>query len=196
MEIFNYIAVAVSIILGLGLTCLLDGASNLILARRRISVYWIHIVWVIIAILLHIQFWWGFWRFHTFEEWTLISFVAYLSAPICLFVLGDLAFPDFRESPQCMRKHYYEHHRWFFGVLASYLLIVIITSSTIPEGGHWLQASNGVRLLAFGIALASAISKSEILHGILCILGFVVLVVFVLVFNSATLEIQSANSST
>ena len=58
MTHFEYIAVAVSIILGLGVIQLLSNSDRVFAKPCR---YWLHSAWVFILFWILVQNWWAFW---------------------------------------------------------------------------------------------------------------------------------------
>ena len=46
MDIFEYVAVLTSIIIGLGITHLLRGVAGLIQHPDQHRIYWVHLIWV------------------------------------------------------------------------------------------------------------------------------------------------------
>ena len=80
---FEFFAVAVSIILALGISRLLDGVLPSLHAARR---YWVHFLWVLHKLINHIIWWWGTWSANTFEGWNLAWFVWTLAGPIVLYL--------------------------------------------------------------------------------------------------------------
>ncbi len=59
MSAFEYFSVALSFVLGLGLTRLLLGALYVFRARERQRVHWIPILWAASIFLFQIQYWWA-----------------------------------------------------------------------------------------------------------------------------------------
>jgi len=47
MDPFSYLSVLISIILALGMTRVLAGVGELLPARSRRGLYWVHAVWVV-----------------------------------------------------------------------------------------------------------------------------------------------------
>lgn len=190
MAVFSYLSVVVSIIAGLALTHLLDGVSKLIQARERVTVYWVHLVWIVGVFFLITQFWWGFWILHFVETWTYPLFVFFLLEPLFLLVIGDLAFPDFpADKPLSLRTYYYDNHRWFFLAIAGYLVLTMIELVDLRAGGRWISIANGLRLVGVLIAVTAAFTRSHRLHAVLSIVAITLLGVFVLLFNTQPLTL-------
>src|SRR5262245_10261047 len=94
MDPFSYLAVLISIILGLGITQLLSGLGRLLQDRRRVKVYWPTIVWVGLLLVVHVQTWWAMFGLRTLSNWSFLAFLLVLLQPIVLFLLAALILPD------------------------------------------------------------------------------------------------------
>ena len=82
MDAFNYLWVMVSIVLGLGLTQLFAGIGNLVQIRRRVKLYWLHSLWVLLLVGLHLHMWWSFWALRGIADWSYGAFVYILFGPM------------------------------------------------------------------------------------------------------------------
>jgi len=67
---FRYLAVMISMVLGFGLTTLCGGIGNLVQIRRRVKLYWLHSLWVVLLLVLHVHLWWVFWSLRGVADWT------------------------------------------------------------------------------------------------------------------------------
>src|SRR5215211_5228446 len=118
-SLFEILAVIVSVIVGLGLTRILQGVARMLEARARVRAYWVHLVFTGIVFLGHLLFWWLFWSSRRVEAWSFFPFLFLLLQPIILYLLAGLCFPDFfGTGPINFRTFYYRNHRWFFGLFA------------------------------------------------------------------------------
>jgi hypothetical protein len=132
MDQFNYLAVLISIILGLGITQLLSGVGRLLQARGRVQLYWPTLVWVAVLLLLHVQTWWAMFGLRTLQTWTFVAFLLVLLQPIVLFLLSALALPDpSSETSDDLRAHYYFHTKWFFGLAAGLIAVSLLRDRVI-----------------------------------------------------------------
>ena len=61
MELFEYVAVLTSIIIGLGMARLLSGLTRLIQHPEHAKPYWIHLCWVAYMFVYAVFWWW--WEF-------------------------------------------------------------------------------------------------------------------------------------
>jgi hypothetical protein len=60
MDPFSYLSVLISIILALGMTRVLAGVGEMLQARSRRRLYWVHAVWVVNLFLYLVVAWWDF----------------------------------------------------------------------------------------------------------------------------------------
>jgi hypothetical protein len=95
---FQYLAVLLSIVLGLGVTQLLTGVGRLVQARHAVRPYWPPLVWVALLLLVHVQSWWAMFELRTHAPWTFLQFLVVLLTPTTLYLMAALALPDVAES--------------------------------------------------------------------------------------------------
>ena len=74
MGAFEYLSVLISIILALGMTRVLGGVGEMLQARSRRRVYWVHAVWIVNLFLYLVIAWWIFYRWRDQQPWTLYLF--------------------------------------------------------------------------------------------------------------------------
>ena len=98
MTLFEYIAIATSLILSFSLARTLTNLAPIFSSEHR---YWVHSVWVMALLVSHPSMFWQFWLYQSAEAWTLVSFVLVLMGPVMLLILASLlvpigAVPDYR----------------------------------------------------------------------------------------------------
>src|SRR2546426_10627442 len=101
MDAFNYLSVMVSIVLGLGLTQLFAGIGNLVQIRHRVKLYWLHSLWVLLLIVLHLHMWWSFWELRGVAEWTYAKFVY-------VVIASHIIIPELIDSRIDIERHYFD----------------------------------------------------------------------------------------
>ena len=150
--------VLVSIIMGLGITKLLDGTVNALRADTLTKPGLIHSFWVLFLLLFHIATWLLRWRAADRPQWTGPEVVAFLFAPIVLFALASLVFP--RETREVdLNTYFIENRRPFFSLLAV-LFVAILVGPFVFYDTEALGAAAGVELNATGAALRVLIAVS------------------------------------
>ncbi len=124
---FEYVTVFISIILGLGVTQILTGIADLVHQNERVKIYWPHLVWVLIVLILQVQEWYITFERRTFGPWRLPIFLFVLLYPTVLFILARLLFPfSYGEETIDLRKFYYENYRriFLFGAILAFLSLL------------------------------------------------------------------------
>jgi hypothetical protein len=152
MDEFGYLAVILSIILGLSVTQLLQGLSQVINRRDRVRIYWPAIGWALLLLVIDVQAWWAMFGYRNRHAWTFLQFAVLLLETIVLYLLAALALPTpFGEETVDLRANYFRHARWFFGSFVTVLLVslmknVVMTGSLqgpLDLGFHFILDRRG-----------------------------------------------------
>jgi hypothetical protein len=169
VTLFEYLSVAVSLVLALGLAHLLASLKSLFSPGRR---YWLHTQLAAQLLLIHAMFWWVLWSFRD-AQWDFARFLLALAGPALLYVCATVLIPQ-SASPVSWRSHYYESHRWYFGGQA--LLLVQICLMIFSLGGPFILApTRPLFLLLLLNSIVGAVSKSPRVHGAVVVLGWLLL---------------------
>ena len=75
MDQFNYLAVLISIILGLGITQLLSGFGRWIEHRATFRAYAPAICWAFVLLVIQVQCWWAMFGLREQTDWTFLKFM-------------------------------------------------------------------------------------------------------------------------
>ena len=157
MEAFSHLSVLISIILGLAITQLLQGFRGIVLARRRVRVYWVPVLWATIVLVICVQSWWAMFGLREQREWTFAGFAVVLLQVLAVYMQAAFILPDFaaRETVD-LRQHYYGHLRWFFG--AGVLAVVASLTKDVVLSGHLPGALNlGFHLILLSLSITAAL---------------------------------------
>ncbi len=168
MNAFEYLSVLISIILALGMTRVLAGVGEMLQARSRRRIYWVHVLWIVNVFLYLVVAWWIFYRWRNQQPWTFFLFIFVLISPTILYLASILLFPpesDLEESID-YKTHYYANHRAFF-VLFAMFTPVDIFDSLLKGIPHFLQlgpqyiVSNSLYFVGL---VTAAITRNERYH--------------------------------
>jgi hypothetical protein len=120
MSAFEYLSVLISIILALGMTRVLGGVGEMLQARSRRRIYWVHAIWIVNLFLYLVVAWWIFYRWRNQQPWTFFLFVFVLISPTILYLASLLLFPREGDVDLAVdyKTHYYANHRAFFILFA------------------------------------------------------------------------------
>lgn len=149
MDEFTYLSVLIGLILGLGITQLMEGFGRLLQLRERITWYWPGMIWGSVLMILHIQAWWAMYELRHIPHWTFPSFIVVLVQPVLLFLLSALALPDAREEQDIDLRVAFIGHAPFSFIVAS----LMVLSSVGKE--YWLyhRLPHGENLLFHALFL-------------------------------------------
>jgi hypothetical protein len=90
---FEFVAVFFSVVLGLAVSHLLTGLSDLVEVRQRVRTDWIHSLWVVAVLLLLVHSWWGMWDLSSGLRWTYPAFLVLVANQMASFLLATLTLP-------------------------------------------------------------------------------------------------------
>ena len=133
MDAFSYLAVLISIILGLGIARLLTGVGRWIEQRKAFRPFMPAMAWAGILLLVHVQTWWSMFGLRFLTEWTFVRFTVVLLQPSILFLLATIVLPSEGGANLDLRANYTSQRRWFFGLLGL-LLIVSVLKDLVVTG--------------------------------------------------------------
>lgn len=135
IEVFNYLSVVTSIILGLGLGHLLTGIARMIGTGQPWSASWLYVGWVALLLPLYVIYWWSFWDYRKRVRWTFMGFFFLLIGPIGLYLITALLLPETPDhAPLDTTGHYLKVRRWLFGLWAMLQVWGIMLSPWLKDG--------------------------------------------------------------
>lgn len=186
MTPFEFISVALSFVLGLGITRLLSSAINVFRRRDQIRVHWVPLVWAGVIFLFQIQYWWAIFELSDIvTEWTLLRFVTLLGMAIFLFVAGALVLPWSKPAENGSLLLDFEHNgRWALIFLCIYFIISLWGNWYFWQVTLFDFLSAIVVALIVGLVLFLVIPSQRI-RGILTVLYMVLTVYACLKFSPA-----------
>jgi len=166
---FSYLSVLISIVLALGMTRVLAGVGEMLQARSRRRIYWVHVVWALNLFIYLVVAWWVFYRWRSQQPWTFSLFVFVLISPTVLYLAALLLFP--REAVSAddsinYKTHFYANHRAFFIVLLIYGPVDVVDS--LLKGVHHFFDLGPAYMISMALFLAgvttAAITRNERYH--------------------------------
>lgn len=89
----EYVFIAISIILGLALTRLLNSTAGLIRVHDRVTFHWATALWGVVVMLFILQLWWVGWELRTVTEWSIVDFFVLVVGSIFVYGAAELALP-------------------------------------------------------------------------------------------------------
>lgn len=164
MSIFEFLMALYAIVAGLGVSLLVRSIGQMIEARDRVRLYWVHSCWIALVFVAHVVSWFALWRFADHAPWTVLQALLLLCVPILLYLISHLAVPELEDGrTHDMREYYYRHGRWMQG-----LLLAVLASATaaqlVIEGRPDFSGGGSVRLAAALILVPGILSRRPLVH--------------------------------
>lgn len=166
MAIVEYIAILVSIVVGLAMAEILQGFADSLRHRASVRVYWplIAVAFLILMMAIWTVRW--LWLAEEQDSWTWGELSLALAPGLLIFVMARLTFPQ--ELASCdLRSYYFEHSRVIWGLAALFVVMaeirVLTLGASVPEsdaGG----VAHALRLGAFSLCLILAVSRKSKVH--------------------------------
>jgi hypothetical protein len=159
MTLFEYLAIAFSIVFSLSATRLLGGLSHVVQPGRR---YWVHVTAVCGWLLATIGVFWIFWSYRS-ATWTLPRFLLVLGSPGLIYFNACTLVPDNPSAIESWRAYYYSiRRRYFLGVLC--WALVVTTSATVVLEMPWTHPARLFNGLFIAAGIVGATFSSERVH--------------------------------
>jgi hypothetical protein len=180
MDMFNYVMVLASVIIGLGVTHLLQGIVGIVQHPGREKVYWVHLMWVAATFLRAIFWWWFQFPLSRTGQWTFTLYAFVLGYAFLIYLWSALLFPRDLAGYEGYRDYYYSRRGWFFGVGLAGLAVDVVDTALkglahFQSLGLFYPAAMATFAILFLIAMRT---RSELYHGALAIFSVVYLVVY------------------
>ncbi len=103
-EVYNYLSVLISIVIGFGLSQILAGTVRVVHHRHTTKIYWPTILWAVNLFLLLTLVWWSDFSLIHHERWTFAMFLTTLAIPAVLYINASLLLPGSeRAANEAMR---------------------------------------------------------------------------------------------
>ncbi len=150
MQMFEYVIVLISIVIGLALTHLMQGIAGLIQNPRRARIWWVHLVWVAYMFLSIVFWWWWEFQLQHIKAWTFSIYLFVIFYAFYLYLICAVLFPGDLEGYDGYKEYFLARRGWFFGLLIGWS--VIDTIDTWIKG-HDYFVSLGATALIFNAAL-------------------------------------------
>jgi hypothetical protein len=176
---FEYVAVLVSIVTGLGIVHLLSGVTRFISTRGQWSPYWVHLLWTWNVFHYLVFFWWFVWRWTAVPEWSLSLYFFILLYAVVLYLLCAVLFPP-GERETDFRTIYFQNRAWFFG-LWTFLMLIDIVDTTLKQH-YGLSGFGASDIIVWAISIAGSLvaarSRSHRVHAVWGVAFFLMMSVF------------------
>lgn len=152
MGVFEFLLALYSIVAGLGMAVIVRSVGQIIEARDRVRLYWVHSCFILVAFVAQVVSWFSLWRFAPHTPWTVADTLFLLSIPLLLYLVSHLVVPELEDGlVHDLREYYYRHARWTHGLLLAVVVISLVGEAFIL--GRFEFSSPQKLRAAFGLVL-------------------------------------------
>lgn len=176
MDVFEYVAVMVTVVLALGLSHLLTSLASMLVHRERVRPYWVHAVWVFSLLALHLQAWLVLWTRRGQDEFPVAQVTMMLVAAALIFVSTRVLVPELPPRGSIdLRDHFFRIRAPLFAVLSFFWFFPTVgtlfyTSRSLGD------ATMLVRFALMGLSFAGLLTRDPRWHSGLAVGWFALLV--------------------
>ena len=122
MNLFEFLMILLSLIVGLGLAEILSGVAKLLKREGARGFSWTHSAATLTVFIGLLQTFWESWGLSSIETWSFPAMLLMLASPIFLYLIAHVLFPE-RDSTISLDDYYFEQARLIW-VLAGLTVIV------------------------------------------------------------------------
>jgi len=133
MSAFEYLAVLISIIIGLGVTQLLAGIGQAIHQRSSNRVDVLHIVWTANVFMVLVLNWWVAFSWRNEATWSFETFLFVVLWAVSMFMLAVLLYPPRLDPGEDYADVFEKNRIWFLGTFI--IMIGADIGQTALRGG-------------------------------------------------------------
>ena len=156
MTLFEYLAIAFSLVLSLSGMRLIAGLPHAFQPGRR---YWVHLCFVSWQLAVTVLIFFLFWSFRS-VTWNFLTFVLVLASPGLIYFNACTLIPESPSSVECWREYFYSvRRRYFVGVCCWIMAVVAI--STVALRMPLLHQGRGPQAVVLLVGVAGALSASH-----------------------------------
>jgi uncharacterized membrane protein len=163
MSDFEYASVVVSIVLALGIADILRFIADTFREPGGRKLFWVHLLWVLVLLQLHVEFWWRMWSFRNLiTVGSGLGFV--LLGPALLFTATRTLLPT-NDSDADLEALYFRRKSLFFVFLALLNIWALAFSPwSADTSGENITLVLGGFALVMTLFAACIFSKNLLLH--------------------------------
>jgi hypothetical protein len=162
VNLFEFLLIVVSIVLGLGITELLEGVSRTL----RGDLQWgkLHTVWVLVTFQIQVQMAWGLWGLQGRPTWRYSEFLLLLLGPVILYMAASVLFPT--TDSVTADENLIQRRRPFFLLMASYVVLTGVWEPFLYDGAVMLSPTIQ-RAVPLVILITLSITEKRTVHWLL-----------------------------
>ena len=165
MNLFEFLMILLSLIVGLGIAEILSGLARFLKKNRSRKIPWVHGAATLSIFVALLQTFWESWGLRALDEWTFPAMLLMLGSPICLYLMAYILFPE-KDEHTALDQYYFERARLLWP-LAGLTVVVGTLFRPIAFGDSlWaIDHASGIPILV--VCAILTVTKNRIAHRIL-----------------------------
>ncbi len=176
MDVFEYVAVMVTVVLALGLSHLLTSLASMLVHPERVRPYWVHFVWVSSLLALHLQAWLVLWTRRNQDQFPVTQVTMMLAAAALIFVSSRVLVPELSSSRAVdLRAHFFRIRVPLFAILSVFWFFPTVGTLMFTSRAY-SDATMLFRFSLMGLSVAGLLIRDPRWHPVLAVGWFTLLV--------------------
>jgi hypothetical protein len=123
MNEFEFLAVFISIVIGLGVTHILYGLARLIDTRGRQQFGKLHFVWTLNVLLILLLNWWTLFLWADHAAWSFDIYLLLISWGVCLYMLTVTLYPPDLKIGDSYEEIFERNRKWLLGIFVTFVAL-------------------------------------------------------------------------
>ena len=162
MTLFEYLAIAYSLVLSFAAIRLMAGLPHAIDSSRR---YWVHLAYVCAGIFAALGLFWGHWSTRDLA-WTFPGFLVNLAGPGIVYFLSCTIIPDEPSAVRSWHDYFFSVRRRYFAGLCVWAVIMVVNAAVFLNA-PLVHPSRAIQVGLMALGVAGLASDSPRYHAFL-----------------------------
>ena len=163
MTEFEFLAIGISLILGLGTTLLLTSFLTVFVNRRQVRIDWIPLTWALYILFIQVQYYAATWNLNSLTDWTFMTYASPLMLAGLIFIAAGLVLPIGQGvHPTILRVYFEQDGKWAIAALAARGMVAIFANHFVMTKSFTINSLDVFMLVQIVFAVLFLISKKRI----------------------------------
>jgi len=123
MNEFEFLAVFISIVVGLGVTHILYGLARIIHNRGQKQMAKLHFVWTLNVLLILLLNWWVLFLWADYPAWSFDIYLLLIGWGIALYMLAVILYPPDIKVEDSYDEIFERNRKWLFGAFVIFVAL-------------------------------------------------------------------------
>lgn len=165
MNLFEFLMILLSLIVGLGVTEILSGIARFLKTSGTHKIPWIHALATTAVFIALLQTFWESWGLRTIETWSFPAMLLMLGSPISLYLMAYILFPE-QHDRTSLDDYYLERARLLWP-LAGFTVIVGTLFRPLAFGDPLWVVDNASGIPILAVCGVLTVTGNRVVHRIL-----------------------------